>query len=151
MRRPSSKFPPQICLLESNKNLTPHSPHTNANLLQRAEVVALFNTLYRFSESLDAVEEFRRLWKDRDVDSAETETSKRVVSLAWFLENVTDLLTIPATSVSTGWSAAAQQFARRPTARSLQSHRDLHRQRQPLWFRDPGHLGGELADTSFTI
>ncbi|KAG9220719.1 hypothetical protein CCMSSC00406_0003818 [Pleurotus cornucopiae] len=55
------------------------NPHTNANLLQRAEVVALFNTLYRFSESLDAVEEFRRLWKDRDTDSAaETETSKRV-------------------------------------------------------------------------
>lgn len=40
------------------------SPHTNANLLQRAEVVALLNTLHRFSESLEAVNKFRRMWAD---------------------------------------------------------------------------------------
>ncbi|KAF8236586.1 endoplasmic oxidoreductin [Tricholoma matsutake] len=37
-------------------------PHSNANLLQRAEVVALINTLHRFAESLEAVNEFRAMW-----------------------------------------------------------------------------------------
>ncbi|KAF8829079.1 hypothetical protein HHX47_DHR3001017 [Lentinula edodes] len=47
------------------------SPHTNANLLQRAEVVALLNTLHRFSESLEAVNKFRRMWAD--MGSSESE------------------------------------------------------------------------------
>ncbi|KAG2078917.1 endoplasmic oxidoreductin [Suillus decipiens] len=38
-------------------------PHKNHNLLQRSEVVALINTLHRFSESLQAVETFRDIWK----------------------------------------------------------------------------------------
>ncbi|KAI0051924.1 endoplasmic oxidoreductin [Auriscalpium vulgare] len=38
-------------------------PKTNANLLQRTEVVALINTLHRFTESLHAVADFRRLWR----------------------------------------------------------------------------------------
>ncbi|KAG1867389.1 hypothetical protein F4604DRAFT_931568 [Suillus subluteus] len=38
-------------------------PHKNHNLLQRSEVVALINTLHRFSESLQAVEIFRDMWK----------------------------------------------------------------------------------------
>ncbi|TFY81352.1 hypothetical protein EWM64_g2663 [Hericium alpestre] len=38
-------------------------PRHNTNLLRRTEVVALINTLHRFSESLKAVDEFRRLWR----------------------------------------------------------------------------------------
>jgi len=37
-------------------------PRSNANLLQRAEVVALINTLHRFAESLEAVNGFRAMW-----------------------------------------------------------------------------------------
>jgi len=38
-------------------------PQSNANLLQRSEVVALMNTLHRFSESLQSVNKFRAMWK----------------------------------------------------------------------------------------
>ncbi|CAE6478025.1 unnamed protein product [Rhizoctonia solani] len=38
-------------------------PQINPNLLQRAEVVALINTLHRFTESLHAVEKFRKMWE----------------------------------------------------------------------------------------
>ncbi|KAF8578712.1 endoplasmic oxidoreductin-1 [Ramaria rubella] len=37
-------------------------PLANPNLLQRSEVVALINTLHRFSESLAFVDDFRRMW-----------------------------------------------------------------------------------------
>ncbi|KAF8520439.1 endoplasmic oxidoreductin [Hysterangium stoloniferum] len=37
-------------------------PEINPNLLQRSEVVALINTLNRFTESLVYVDEFRQLW-----------------------------------------------------------------------------------------
>ncbi|WWC92854.1 uncharacterized protein L201_007815 [Kwoniella dendrophila CBS 6074] len=37
-------------------------PKINPDLLQRSEVVALFNTLHRISESLAAVEEFRKIY-----------------------------------------------------------------------------------------
>ncbi|KAH9485185.1 Endoplasmic reticulum oxidoreductin-1 [Psilocybe cubensis] len=46
-------------------------PRANSDLLQRSEVVALMNTLFRFSESLKAVETFRKLW--REMDDAEAE------------------------------------------------------------------------------
>jgi len=39
-------------------------PDTNSNLLQRSEVVALINTLHRFSESLNAANIFRGMWQD---------------------------------------------------------------------------------------
>ncbi|OBZ68243.1 Endoplasmic reticulum oxidoreductin-1 [Grifola frondosa] len=39
-------------------------PRQNANLLQRSEVVALMNTLHRFTESLHAVNDFRRMWAE---------------------------------------------------------------------------------------
>jgi Endoplasmic Reticulum Oxidoreductin 1 (ERO1) len=42
----------------------------NANLLQRSEVVALINTLHRFSESLHAVEVFRRLWRESTTEQS---------------------------------------------------------------------------------
>ncbi|KAJ8093341.1 endoplasmic oxidoreductin-1 [Marasmius tenuissimus] len=41
----------------------------NSNPLQRSEIVALFNTLHRFSESLQAVDIFRRLATDSDGDA----------------------------------------------------------------------------------
>lgn len=40
------------------------SPRINPNLLQRAEVVALINTLHRFSESLHAAEMFQGMWEE---------------------------------------------------------------------------------------
>jgi Endoplasmic Reticulum Oxidoreductin 1 (ERO1) len=46
------------------------SPRLNANLLQRSEVVALINTLHRFSESLHAVDDFRRLWRESDAEES---------------------------------------------------------------------------------
>ena len=48
------------------------SPQTNHDLLHRSEVVALINTLFRFSESLKAVDDFRRMW--RSLDSSDTQT-----------------------------------------------------------------------------
>ncbi|KAF9222578.1 endoplasmic oxidoreductin [Gyrodon lividus] len=46
-------------------------PHQNQNLLQRSEVVALINTLHRFSESLHAVEQFREMWKKTGDEDSE--------------------------------------------------------------------------------
>ncbi|PCH43784.1 endoplasmic oxidoreductin [Wolfiporia cocos MD-104 SS10] len=43
-------------------------PAANQNLLQRSEVVALINTLHRISESLAAVDEFRRMWAETGVE-----------------------------------------------------------------------------------
>jgi ERO1-like protein beta len=45
--------------------LQPHS-----QLLQRTEIVAMMNTLYRFSESLKAVDDFRSMWRDLDSDES---------------------------------------------------------------------------------
>lgn len=47
------------------------SPQLNSNLLQRSEVVALINTLHRFSESLEAVEQFRRMWSEISTEDSE--------------------------------------------------------------------------------
>jgi ERO1-like protein beta len=41
-------------------------PVRNPNLLQRSEVVALINTLHRLSESLYAVNNFRKIWAESD-------------------------------------------------------------------------------------
>ncbi|KDR75235.1 hypothetical protein GALMADRAFT_249218 [Galerina marginata CBS 339.88] len=46
-------------------------PHTNSDLLHRSEVVALLNTLFRFSESLYFVEDFRRMWRELDQSATE--------------------------------------------------------------------------------
>lgn len=51
-----SLFPLVILILKFN-----YSP--GSNLLQRSEIVALMNTLYRFSESLHAVDKFRDMWR----------------------------------------------------------------------------------------
>jgi hypothetical protein len=51
------------------------SPKINPDLLQRSEVVALFNTLHRTSESLAAVEQFRQMYKDtQDAEAAAAKT-----------------------------------------------------------------------------
>ena len=42
------------------------SPQANPNLLTRSEIVAIINTLHRFTESLYAVEGFRALWSATD-------------------------------------------------------------------------------------
>ncbi|KAH7108047.1 endoplasmic oxidoreductin [Auriculariales sp. MPI-PUGE-AT-0066] len=42
------------------------NPLTNPNLLQRSELVALINTLHRFSESLHAADYFRKEWAKMD-------------------------------------------------------------------------------------
>ena len=60
----SSFFLVRIILLIWN------SPRLNANLLQRSEVVALINTLHRFSESLHAVDVFRRLWRESSAEES---------------------------------------------------------------------------------
>ncbi|KAF9010509.1 endoplasmic oxidoreductin-1 [Cyathus striatus] len=46
-------------------------PHSNSGLLQRSEVVAMMNTLFRFSESLVAVDDFRKLWKKTSAQESE--------------------------------------------------------------------------------
>lgn len=50
---------------------TPYSPHLNSQLLSRSEVVALINTLHRFTESLSAVNDFRKLWAETDKQEEE--------------------------------------------------------------------------------
>lgn len=50
--------------------LTPSSPKLNPNLLQRSEVVALFNALHRVSESLSSVEDFRRIYAATQIEEA---------------------------------------------------------------------------------
>lgn len=47
------------------------SPYSNANLLQRSEVVALMNTLHRFVESLEAVNKFRSMWSEMSSTDSE--------------------------------------------------------------------------------
>ena len=50
--------------------LTPvRSPKLNHDLLSRSEVVALINTLNRFTESLVAVNGFRKMWAEQDQGS----------------------------------------------------------------------------------
>ena len=45
------------------------SPKINPDLLQRSEVVALFNVLLRISESLSAVEDFRRMYAEQQAQT----------------------------------------------------------------------------------
>ena len=47
------------------------SPATNSNLLTRSEVVALINTLHRFTESLVYVNDFRRMWAEAPDDESQ--------------------------------------------------------------------------------
>ncbi|OCF61821.1 endoplasmic oxidoreductin 1 [Kwoniella mangroviensis CBS 10435] len=51
-------------------------PKINPDLLQRSEVVALFNTLHRISESLAAVEEFRQIYAAHQKEEVEGSKKK---------------------------------------------------------------------------
>lgn len=56
------------------------SPTVNPTLLSRQEIVALFNTLHRFSESLHAVEQFRQIYAERQAaEGVSDQTTPRVV------------------------------------------------------------------------
>lgn len=69
------------------------SPVKNPHLLQRAEVVALINTAHRFSESLHAVDEFRRLWavgENRGVILNKVEENIRVSRITSLPASVTN-------------------------------------------------------------
>ena len=55
------------------------SPQANHDLLHRSKVVALINTLFRFSESLKAFDDFRHIWWNLDLSDTQiiiTETDK---------------------------------------------------------------------------
>ena len=56
---------------------TDDSPKINPDLLQRSEVVALFNTLHRVTESLAAVDEFRKMYAETQATAAESVKQKR--------------------------------------------------------------------------
>lgn len=64
------------------------NPTTNPGLLTRQEIVALFNTLHRFSESLHAVELFRGIYKEKElegrVEREKDEKPPRIVRLTLF-------------------------------------------------------------------
>ncbi|OCF35197.1 endoplasmic oxidoreductin 1 [Kwoniella heveanensis BCC8398] len=53
-------------------------PKVNPDLLQRSEVVALFNTLHRISESLAAVEEFRKIYAATQSEEVEGSRQKAI-------------------------------------------------------------------------
>ena len=50
-------------------------------MLQRSEIVAMINTLHRFSESLHATEEFRGMWTEREAMKARAQDSLKVGTL----------------------------------------------------------------------
>ncbi|TXT12971.1 hypothetical protein VHUM_01372 [Vanrija humicola] len=52
-------------------------PKRNPDLLQRSEVVALFNTLHRISESLNSVEDFRQIYAATQAAEAEVARQRR--------------------------------------------------------------------------
>ncbi|KAG6828213.1 hypothetical protein H0H92_008786 [Tricholoma furcatifolium] len=52
------------------------NPQSNHNLLQRSEVVALLNTLHRFTESLESVNKFRAMWSTMSMEASEDLISK---------------------------------------------------------------------------
>ncbi|ORX37674.1 endoplasmic reticulum Oxidoreductin 1-domain-containing protein [Kockovaella imperatae] len=52
-------------------------PRRNPDLLQRSEVVALFNTLHRVSESLAAVEDFRKMYAVTQAEEARTSRNRK--------------------------------------------------------------------------
>jgi hypothetical protein len=52
-------------------------PKVNPDLLQRSEVVALFNALHRLSESLDSVDTFRHIYAQTQTDEAAAAAAKQ--------------------------------------------------------------------------
>ena len=63
--------------------LQPHS-----QFLQRTELVALMNTLYRFSESLKAVDDFRQMWRNLDADESHSLAAKAEAAATMVVRDV---------------------------------------------------------------
>jgi hypothetical protein len=63
---PSRKVPAWAGMLTRIPDV--FSPKRNPNLLQRSEIVALINTMHRLSESLYAVETFRKMYAETQRD-----------------------------------------------------------------------------------
>ncbi|KAF5358823.1 hypothetical protein D9758_008560 [Tetrapyrgos nigripes] len=64
-------------LFEMDENALSLSP-SSSTLLQRSEIVALFNTLHRFSESLRAVQQFRNMWSESEEIRTQMETELEI-------------------------------------------------------------------------
>lgn len=60
-------------------NIATHSPLRNPGLLQRTEIVALFNTLNRFTESLHAIERFRELYYERSHPASQVMFQENII------------------------------------------------------------------------
>ncbi|CED82463.1 Endoplasmic reticulum membrane-associated oxidoreductin involved in disulfide bond formation [Phaffia rhodozyma] len=77
-------------------------PAVNPNLLSRSEIVALMNTLHRFSESLQAVETFRQMYA-KEKETAVEKSSKFKEESSNSLTNQSNLprYPIPTSSFST--------------------------------------------------
>lgn len=54
-----------IAWFEWGLTLLFHSPIRNPDLFERGEIVALFNTFNRFSESVEAIKTFRAMYGDK--------------------------------------------------------------------------------------
>ncbi|KAF7729955.1 hypothetical protein EC973_003368 [Apophysomyces ossiformis] len=57
------------------------NPQRTPNLLQRSEIVALFNTFNRLSESLNAIQKFRQMYQDKMNQASQVNTSKTTSNL----------------------------------------------------------------------
>lgn len=68
------------------------SPKVNPDLLQRSEVVALFNTLHRISESLAAVEHFRQMYAETQAIEAENAHAQNTTSVCLSRRRIPHLL-----------------------------------------------------------
>lgn len=64
-------------------------------VLSRGEVVAFVNTLHRFSESLMAVDKFRKLWSDRSVERLAAEKIEADKLEVEKKKNKSEAVTIP--------------------------------------------------------
>ncbi|KAK8849724.1 hypothetical protein IAR55_005059 [Kwoniella newhampshirensis] len=79
-------------------------PKVNPDLLQRSEVVALINTLHRISESLAAVEEFRKIYASTQIEEEE-KRKDRINKIKIRGDNSTSTMTATTASLSVVISA----------------------------------------------
>ncbi|KZT08353.1 endoplasmic oxidoreductin [Laetiporus sulphureus 93-53] len=75
-------------------------PRLNQNLLQRSEVVALINTLHRVSESLAAVNDFRKMWSGTDTQ----EEARLIKAAASTATSASKAQRSPVTGKQLAWS-----------------------------------------------
>ena len=92
---------------------------SNPQLLQRSEVVALFNTAHRFTESLHFVDEFRRLWaiaENREVIIKNVEENINVSIICCFHESLTGSIEAPSRRKTA--TAVTSRRASRPATKN---------------------------------